>query len=293
MNLNDLIGRNPSPAPWAEGSKIPWDEPGFSRRMLAEHLSQAHDAASRRSGLIDQHVDWIQRHLLAGQPGRILDLGCGPGLYTSRLARLGHTCLGLDFSPASIAYSTDTARTEGLRCAYRQEDLRRADYGAGYQLVMLIFGEFNVFPPGEARQILAKAHQALAPGGLCLLEVSTEAAVRQMGQGPATWYSTPSGLFSDQPHLCLYEPTWDAEQRVATQRYFIVEARSGEVTRYASSSQAYSETEYRAILEQAGFQSVQLGDASPEGATWPGEYLLIVARKWGVQLNAPRRIGNW
>ena len=32
---------------WAGRYKIPWDEPGFSRRMLKEHLNQAHDLASR------------------------------------------------------------------------------------------------------------------------------------------------------------------------------------------------------------------------------------------------------
>ena len=44
-NLLDLIRREAAPEPWAEGEKIPWDDPGFSRRMLEEHLSQAHDAA--------------------------------------------------------------------------------------------------------------------------------------------------------------------------------------------------------------------------------------------------------
>lgn len=39
-----------------------------------------------------------------GNPTRILDLGCGPGLYTSRLARLGHCCVGIDFSEYAGLY---------------------------------------------------------------------------------------------------------------------------------------------------------------------------------------------
>ena len=88
MDILELIERNPRPQPWSEGEKIPWDEPGFSRRMLREHLSQEHDAASRRFATIDRHVDWIHRSVLTGSPSRLLDLGCGPGLYSSRLARL-------------------------------------------------------------------------------------------------------------------------------------------------------------------------------------------------------------
>ncbi|VEA21601.1 SAM-dependent methyltransferase [Salmonella enterica subsp. enterica] len=57
-------------------SKIPWDEPAFSQRMLENHLSQDHDWASRRLTVIEQQVTWITRQLPAG--ARILDLGCGP-----------------------------------------------------------------------------------------------------------------------------------------------------------------------------------------------------------------------
>ena len=91
MNLLDVINRTDIPAPWSEGEKIPWDDPAFSERMLREHLSQEHDAASRRFEKIDAHVDWIHHELLSGRATRILDLGCGPGLYASRLARRAST----------------------------------------------------------------------------------------------------------------------------------------------------------------------------------------------------------
>jgi hypothetical protein len=36
--------------------------------MLKEHLSKAHDDASRRFETIDKHVSWIQEHILTGSP---------------------------------------------------------------------------------------------------------------------------------------------------------------------------------------------------------------------------------
>ena len=140
MNLLDIVRRQPTPEPWREGDNIPWHEPEFSRRMLNEHLTQAHDAASRRFPLIDRHVAWIHETLLLGRPSRILDLGCGPGLYANRLARLGHTCTGIDFSPASIQYAQATAQAENLACTFIEQDIRQADHGSGYDLAMLIFG---------------------------------------------------------------------------------------------------------------------------------------------------------
>jgi SAM-dependent methyltransferase len=256
-SLLGLVRRKSPPEPWAEGEKIPWNEPGFSRRMLREHLSQAHDAASRRFETIDRHVGWIDRNVLSGVPTQILDLGCGPGLYASRLARLGHECLGIDFSPASIAYARQQAEGEGLRCSYRQDDIRFAEYGTGYGLVMLIFGEFNVFRPEDARAILQKAHSALAPEGVLLLEPHTFDAVRQAGEQPPSWYSAESGLFSEDPHLCLEESFWDDARNTATQRYFIVDAVSGAVTRHAATMQAYTDEQYHALLAGCGFGGIE------------------------------------
>ena len=115
MELSELIYRNPVPEPWSEGEKIPWNDPAFSQRMLEEHLSQAHDLASRRFEKIDQHVRWIHDYLLDG-PTRILDLGCGPGFYTNRLVKLGHSAVGIDYSPASIAYARQIEETENAGC---------------------------------------------------------------------------------------------------------------------------------------------------------------------------------
>jgi SAM-dependent methyltransferase len=256
LDLMNVVQRTPKPEPWAEGEKIPWNEPGFSRRMLREHLSQEHDWASRRALIIQKHVDWIHREVLSGRPSRILDLGCGPGLYTSRLAELGHDCTGVDFSPASIEYATEFARSRHLRCSYQLADLREAGLGTDYDLGLFIYGEFNVFTPQDANDILKKAHAAIRPAGFVLLEVHTFEAVQQMGLQPCSWYSSASGLFSDRPHLCLQENFWGDDSSVATQRYFIVDAQTGLVTRYASSTQAYTGDRYRSMLEECGFKNV-------------------------------------
>ncbi|GAB4495070.1 MAG: class I SAM-dependent methyltransferase [Anaerolineales bacterium] len=255
MNLQTIIERSQTLTPWAEGEKIPWNDPDFSRRILKEHLSQAHDAASRRKTKIKKHVKWIHEFVLAQTTSTILDLGCGPGLYCAELARLGHSCRGIDFSPASIEYAVNHSPET---CSYTLGDVRTEKFGRGYDLILFIFGEFNVFTPADARKILQKAWGALKPGGKLLLEIHTVDAVEQMGNQPSTWYSTPSGLFSDKPHLCLMESFWDEEQTVATERYFIIDAETAQVTRLASSTKGYDEAEMTAILTETGFSGVEI-----------------------------------
>ena len=77
----------------------------------------------------------VRRALAMVQRGEAVDLGCGPGLYSSRLARLGHACTGIDFSPASVAYAREQAAAQGLDCRYHEGDVRRTDFAAGYGLV--------------------------------------------------------------------------------------------------------------------------------------------------------------
>jgi SAM-dependent methyltransferase len=272
-DLMSLVQRSQRADPWVEGEKIPWNEPAFSRRMLQVHLSQEHDWASRRAVTIRKQVDWIDREILSGRPARILDLGCGPGLYASQLAQRGHTCRGVDFSPSSIDYAREIAQKSNLPCTYELQDIREADFGSGCDLVMFIFGEFNVFKPEDAARILRKARVALRPGGSLLLEVHTYETVHDMGKQPAAWHSEESGLFSDRPHLYLQENFWDEARSVATLRYFIVDAQTGRVTRYAASTQAYTQAEYVKMLTENGFQNVDIypsltGEADPSQAAF-------------------------
>ena len=155
MQLANLIRASGPPEPWAEGDNIPWNEPEFSARMLREHLSAEHDMASRRGATIDRQVAWIGSHLLGGQATRILDLACGPGLYGQRLAAGGHEYVGIDYSPASIAHA-QRENAAGTGCTYIEQDVRQADFGSGFGLVMMLYGELNVFCPvgraGDSRE---------------------------------------------------------------------------------------------------------------------------------------------
>jgi len=255
--LLDIIARDPTPVPWSEGDNIPWNEPGFSARMLKEHLTQDHDAASRRTEMIEAHINWIHQEALEGRPGKLLDLGCGPGLYASRLQQLGHQVTGIDYSPASIAYAREQAAQQELEITYIHEDIRKADYGNNFSNAMLIYGETNVFKPADIRKILGKIYAALTPGGKLILEPHTFKAIKEIGNKPPSWFTSEGGLFSPNPHLVLTENFWDEEQSAATIRHYVVEAATGNVIRYAQSMQAYTDDDYRKLLADVGFTAIQ------------------------------------
>lgn len=226
--------------------------------MLAEHLTQAHDLASRRSHIIGKHVEWIHEALLQATAARVLDLGCGPGLYSNRLAALGHTCIGIDYSPASIAYAMSNAAQDHLTATYLQSDIRTATFAPNVDLAMLLYGELNVFSQQDATNILVKAHQALLPGGKLLLEPHTRASLIPDPASEMTWFSSPGGLFSPTPHIVLTEQQWDDATSIVTRRHYIIDAATNAVTRYAQSLQAYTTEQYVQLLKETGFDGIEI-----------------------------------
>lgn len=285
MHLLDIVRRPSIPVPWQEGDNIPWNDPAFSRRMLAEHLSQEHDLASRKRPKILAHVDWLDETILGSRNSAILDLGCGPGLYCAELSRRGHTCVGLDYGPASIDYAKETASSEGLSATYRLGDMRTADFGGPYDLAMQLFGELNVFSPLDASTILSKAYSALRPGGTLLMEAHTLDAFTRDHE-PRTWYSASGGLFAPGPYLVLNENYWDDATNQGTRRYFVVEPNSDDpaaaptITAMAQSFQGYREHEYEELLLRHGFQNFRLlpGLAHDRLDTDPNFCLLVAQR---------------
>ncbi len=267
--INIMNDAPPVDSLWTDGHKIPWDDPQFSGRMLREHLSQDHDLASRTVDVIAQQAAWLAQGLLGRGAGRVLDLGCGPGLYAPHLCQAGHAYRGIDFGPAAIAYAQRNFTADG-QGEFMLCDVRQADFGEAHDLVMMLYGELNVFPPRDCARILAKAYAALKPGGRIFLEVHTREAVMASGRN-CSWYKSAGGLFSDSPHLCLTETHWYPDQAVALQVFQVVDLASGGLQTYRSTMQAYADDDYCRSLSEAGFKKVKF---HPD---WPAHSQALLA----------------
>ena len=102
--------------------------------------------------------------LMPAPPGRLLDLGVGPGWTSLLFARRGYDVLGIDVAPAMI----DLARARQLEAEHLE--FLVADYES-----LAIHGKFDIAVFYDAlhhaeneEQALAAAYRALKPGGVCL-----------------------------------------------------------------------------------------------------------------------------
>ena len=120
---------------------------------------------------IDQHwqCDECSRSPLSGKTA--LDVGCGAGLLTEPLARLGARVTGVDASPAVIEVARDHAAGAGLQIDYRPGDVLQID--CQFDLVTAMEVIEHVADPDA---FLAALATRLAPNGLLILSTPNATA---------------------------------------------------------------------------------------------------------------------
>lgn len=125
---------------------------------------------------IDRH--WAEagpaRKPLAGRSA--LDVGCGAGLLTEPLARLGAKVCGLDAAAENVAAASAHAAAVGLDIDYRNVGIETLQ-GETFDLVTSMEVIEHVTDPA---QFIAGLERALAPGGLMLLSTPNRTALSRI-----------------------------------------------------------------------------------------------------------------
>ena len=254
-----------------------WDDPHISRSMLEAHLNPEHDAASRRPETIDREV----RHLISSatlkQGDKVLDLGCGPGLYASRLCEKGVKVTGVDISRRSIDYAKKYAGENKLDIHYRCLNFFDIEYMNEFDAVIQTHGELGTFSDEKRDELLAKIHQALKPEGLLIFDVTAPEQKRR--EGPQNcWYISDSGFWRPGKHLVLEQVFDYPEENVRVDQYVVVDDKN--ILVYRTWIHNYTLPTIKPVVEKAGFRVVHAwNDLTGTPYKTGGNWIAIVASK--------------
>lgn len=201
----DLYTALQKPEPFERQASI-WTDPRIAPQMLEAHLDAATELASYSPERIERTVSFLLGELRLSEGSRLVDLGCGPGLYAERFARCGVAVTGIDISESSLAYAGEQARRAGLAIEYRKQSYCDA-FGEGrFDAALLVWEDFGVLSPDDRQAVLRNVVAALRPGGRFALDVASER--RLAGLDPrGTWESCKSGFFRTHPHVVIGK-TW-------------------------------------------------------------------------------------
>jgi SAM-dependent methyltransferase len=134
-------------------------------------------------------------------PGRALDLASGEGQNAIWLASLGWEVTGIDYSEVAIAKARARAEREGVEARFVCADLvSYVPERAAFDLVLLLYLHI---PPDERRTVLARAAEALAPGGTLLLIGHDLTNMTEGVGGPSdpSIHVTPDEIAAELPGL--------------------------------------------------------------------------------------------
>jgi SAM-dependent methyltransferase len=249
-----------------------WNDPHISKGMLRTHLDPNTDAASRKPETIERSVEWISSLLPHG--AKLLDIGCGPGLYTSRLSERGFCVTGLDFSERSIEY----AKAQDAKTEYVLQDYLEMEFEDVFDMVTLIWCDYGALIPQDRHNLLDRVNKALKPGGLFLFDVFSSIMYAGCDEQTSWEVCEDGGFWSPNPHICLNAQYHYCENNIGLKRTVVVE--DGDIRSYSIWNTCFTKESLASEVKPHGFDVVDYySDVTGKPYDDDSETICVVLRK--------------
>lgn len=206
-----------------------WADPHTSEQMLSYHLNGDVDLASRNKGFIEKSIAWIISHFGVGEQTQICDFGCGPGLYTSGLARAGAKVTGVDFSKNSITYARTYAKQEKLNINYIHQNYLEYQTEERYDIITMIMCDYCALSPAQRKMILDKLHQHLNDDGCVLLDAYSLKGFEERAETSLYEHMQLHGFWSKNDYYGFLSTFKYEEEKVVLDKYTIIEETNSKV----------------------------------------------------------------
>jgi len=215
---------NTRPAPFEQCTVADlWTDEHTSSQMLAFHLDGSVDLSSRNTEFIDRSARWIVSRFDLDQSKCVADFGCGPGLYTTRLAASGAAVTGIDFSDRSLRYARESSERQSLSVEYVHADYLEYETSRRFDLIAMIMCDFCALSPPQRRTMLDKFLALLKPGGSVLLDVYSLHAFDEREEIATYAPELLDGFWCSKPYFGFLNTFKYQAEKVTLDKYTIVE----------------------------------------------------------------------
>jgi len=246
--------------------------------MLEAHLHPDWEAASRPHDFMDKSVEWIAGIAPSSTYKRLLDLGCGPGLYDERLFKKGYEITGIDFSKRSIAYAKEKSNERKQNINYVYKNYLEIDYNNEFDLVTLIYCDYAVLSEEHREILLRKIYDSLRKGGKFIFDVFTQNEFKDKEENNSWYVSEGSSYWKPHSHICL-ESHFIYEDEVRLDQYVIID-KDEKVDVIRNWFKGYTQETIIAELKKASFNKFEIySDVSGKPYSEECKTMCIVVEK--------------
>ena len=201
-----------------------WTDEYTSKQMLSFHLNEKVDISSRNAAFIEQSVEWIASRFNVGAGTKIADFGCGPGLYTTRLAKKQADVTGIDFSKRSIEYAEGISEKKGLSIRYIHQNYLDFETDDRFHLILMIMCDFSALSRAQRKKMLNKFHTFLEPDGYVFLDVYSLNAFEEREEIARYETNILDGFWSPNKYYGFLNTFKYDMEKVILDKYTLIEA---------------------------------------------------------------------
>ena len=275
MNITDIVLKTEKPKIYEKGTAFMWTDKHISKQLLNIHLNPDIDLGSRKKSIIEKTANWILNTQKEKGKLAILDLGCGPGLYTEIFAEKGHKVTGIDISKNSIEYAKKSAENKKLDITYLNSSYLEVDLKSDkYDLVVLIYTDLGVLTPTERESLLEMIFRILKKGGTFIFDVLKDREIEKK-TSPKTWEVSNIGFWKESPYLALSESFLYQKEKVILFQHNIVDTEEN-IETYRFWTHFFSQTDVKKMLDAHNFIDINFKeDILPEGDMWNGDNVIF------------------
>lgn len=281
VNINKKIldYMKQKPKIYEESSSAFWDDHHISKYMLDAHLNPDLDSASRKHNFIQQSVNWINEYTNDGNGKRLLDLGCGCGIYAELFLDKGFDVTGIDFSERSINYAKNhgAKNNNNNNIQYIYQNYLEIDYEDEFDVITLIYCDFGVLSPKDRTVLLEKVWRALKKDGILIIDGFTEISLKNFKEKEIVKYED-HGFWCAKPHVVIQRNSIYHDTANTLEQYLII--TENDCACYNIWNQIYSKETLIAEIRKIGFHKIEVfDDVTGKEFTGQEETICAVATK--------------
>ncbi len=205
-----------------------------------------------RKGLTDYYLDIFKKFDI--NPDLVLDLGCGAGDITCRLAKKGYDMIGIDISTDML----NIAREENSRgnILYLNQDMREFELFGTVDVIYSAFDCLNyITDKRDLKKVFALCMNYLNPGGLFIFDINTEYKFTNI-------LDNNTFVYDNEEAYLVWQSAYSKKDKICTFFLDMFYKNGNHYERFYEEQEqrAYSIDELKKIAEQSGFKVLAVYD---------------------------------